>query len=290
MKKAISIFGVTLISTLLLSACQTNDSATSEKNSATSSIAQTSESDSNAATSSTTSDVDSSKKETEDEALQPVEYNYQVNPEIFTIEPLNTEDDKKVALLTIDDAPEKYAVEIAEKLKSINAPAVFFVNGMFLESDEGKQMLKEIYNMGFEIGNHSQTHANLSEISPEEQREEIVKTNELVHEIIGVKPRFFRAPFGVNTDTSAKIIEEEDMVFMNWTYGYDWEAEYQNAEALTTIMLNTEYLNDGANLLMHDRSWTNEAVIDIAEGLKEKGYTLVDPAEIESPEREESVK
>lgn len=290
MKKAISIFGVTLISTLVLSACQTNDSASSEKNSATSSIAQTNESGSNDTTSSTMSDVDSSKKETENEALQPVEYTYQVNPDIFTIEPLNTEDNKKVALLTIDDAPEKYAVEIAEKLKSIDAPAVFFVNGMFLESDEGKQMLKEIYDMGFEIGNHSQTHANLSEISPEEQREEIVKTNELVYETIGVKPRFFRAPFGVNTDISAKIIEEEDMVFMNWTYGYDWEAEYQNAEALTTIMLNTEYLNDGANLLMHDRSWTNEAVIDIAEGLKEKGYTLVDPAEIESPEREESVK
>ena len=289
MKKAISIFGVTLISTLLLSACQTNDSATSEENSANSSIPQTSESSSNETISSTTSDVDSSKKDTEGEALQPVEYTYQVNPEIFTIEPLNTEDDKKVALLTIDDAPEKYAVEIAEKLKSIDAPAVFFVNGMFLESDEGKQMLKEIYDMGFEIGNHSQTHANLSEISPEEQREEIVKTNELVYETIGVKPRFFRAPFGVNTDTSAKIIEEENMVFMNWTYGYDWEAEYQNAEALTSIMLNTEYLNDGANLLMHDRSWTNEAVVDIAEGLKEKGYTLVNPAQIESPEREESV-
>jgi peptidoglycan/xylan/chitin deacetylase (PgdA/CDA1 family) len=289
MKKVMSIFGVTLISTLLLSACQTNDSAASETNSATSSITQTSESDSSATTSSTMSDVDSSKEEAENEGLESIEYTYQVNPEIFTIEPLNTEEDKKVALLTIDDAPEKYAVEIAEKLKSIDAPAVFFVNGMFLESDEGKQMLKEIYDMGFEIGNHSQTHANLSEINPEEQREEIVKTNELVYETIGVKPRFFRAPFGVNTDISAKIIEEENMVFMNWTYGYDWEAEYQNPEALTNIMLNTEYLNDGANLLMHDRSWTKEAVIDIAEGLKEKGYTLVDPALIASPEREESV-
>lgn len=286
MKQALSICGVTIISALLLSACQTNDSATSQTNSASSSLTQSSESNSNEMSSST--EDDSSEETSKGKKTQPVDYTYQVNPAIFTIEPLNKDDNKKVALLTFDDAPDQHAIEIAKKLKSIDAPAVFFINGMFIESDEGKETLKQLYDMGFEIGNHSQTHANLSEISPEEQRKEIIKTNELVYETIGVKPRFFRAPFGVNTDTSAEIIEQEDMVFMNWTYGYDWEADYQTPQSLTDIMLNTEYLSDGANLLMHDRSWTNDAIIDIAEGLKEKGYTLIDPALIASPEREES--
>jgi peptidoglycan/xylan/chitin deacetylase (PgdA/CDA1 family) len=286
MKQALSICGVTLISALLLSACQTTNPTASETNSMTSSLTQ---SNSNATDASSDSALAASEKILEEEQIKPVEYTYNVNPAIFTIEPLNKEDNTKVALLTFDDAPDTHAVEIAKKLKSIDAPAVFFVNGMYIESDEGKQKLKDIYDMGFEIGNHSQTHANLSEITPEEQRQEIIKTNELVYEITGVKPRFFRAPYGVNTDVSAQIIEEEKMVFMNWTYGYDWEADYQNSEALTDIMLNTEYLNDGANLLMHDRFWTNEAAIAIAEGLKEKGYTLIDPALIASPEREESV-
>ncbi|WP_414840276.1 polysaccharide deacetylase family protein [Carnobacterium sp. TMP28] len=285
MKQALSLCGVTLISALLLSACQTTDPTISETNSMTSSLTQ---SNSNATDASSDSALAASEKILEEEEIKPAEYTYNVNPAIFTIEPLNKEDNTKVALLTFDDAPDTHAVEIAKKLKSIDAPAVFFVNGMYIESDEGKQKLKDIYDMGFEIGNHSQTHANLSEITPEEQRQEIIKTNELVYEITGVKPRFFRAPYGVNTDVSAQIIEEEKMVFMNWTYGYDWEADYQNSEALTDIMLNTEYLNDGANLLMHDRSWTNEATIAIAEGLKEKGYTLIDPALIASPEREES--
>ncbi|WP_034550147.1 polysaccharide deacetylase family protein [Carnobacterium funditum] len=288
MKQVVSICGVTLISALLLSACQTNDPVASGTKSDTSSLTQSSESDSSAMN--VSSESDSSEKGTVAEESQSIEYTYQVNPAIFTIEPMNEADNKKVALLTFDDAPDKHAVEIAKKLKSIDAPAVFFINGMYIESDEGKEMLKEIYDMGFEIGNHSQTHANLSAISPEEQREEIVKTNELIYETIGIKPRFFRAPFGVNTDTSAEIIEQENMVFMNWTYGYDWEAEYQNPQALTDVMLHTEYLNEGANLLMHDRSWTNEAVVGIAEGLREKGYTLIDPALILSPEREESTK
>ncbi|SEK39361.1 Peptidoglycan/xylan/chitin deacetylase, PgdA/CDA1 family [Carnobacterium iners] len=285
MKHALSFCGVTLISALLLSACQTNNPTASKTNSITSSLTQ---SDSSATKASSDSALAESEKIIEEKKLKPVEYTYSVNPAIFTIEPLKKEGNTKVALLTFDDAPDKYAVEIAKKLKSVDAPAVFFVNGMYAESDEGKQKLKEIHDMGFEIGNHSQTHANLSEITPEEQRQEIVKTNELVYEITGVKPRFFRAPYGVNTDVSAQIIEEEKMVFMNWTYGYDWEADYQNPEALTDIMLNTDYLSDGANLLMHDRSWTSEAAIAIAEGLKEKGYTLIDPALIASPEREES--
>lgn len=285
MKKTVLSF--TLMSALLLSACQTNDPAQSDEKSSESALTQSSEAVSeSASTESSESQADS--PEAKKDETQPQEYTYRVNPDTFVIEPLNDGDDTKVALLTFDDAPDEHAVEIATKMKEINAPAVFFINGMYIESDEGKEKLKEIYDMGFEIGNHTQTHADLSSISPEEQREEILKTNELIYETIGVKPRFFRAPFGINTDTSAEVIAEEDMVFMNWTYGYDWEPEYQDAAALTDIMLHTEYLGDGANLLMHDRAWTNEAAVDIAEGLKDQGYTLIDPALIESPESEGS--
>src|SRR5699024_6870184 len=163
--------------------------------------------------------------------------------------------------------------------------AVFFVNGMYLESDEGKEDLRTIHDMGFEIGNHTYTHPNLPDIGEEEQWEEIVAVNDLVEEIIGERPRFFRAPFGMNTDYTEQVAEEEGMVLMNWTYGYDWEAEYQDPEALAEIMVNTELLSGGANLLMHDREWTKDALEDIIIGLRDKGYQLVDPDLIERPEK-----
>jgi len=215
---------------------------------------------------------------------EEVSFAYEVNPERFTIEPIDEDGETQVALLTFDDAPDEHAVEIAEVLKENNAPAIFFVNGMYLESDEGKEDLKQIYDMGFEIGNHTQNHVSLPEVSEDEQYDEIVQTNDLVEEITGERPRFFRAPFGQNTDYSKQVAEDEGMVLMNWTYGYDWEAEYQDAEALADIMVNTDYLNDGANLLMHDRTWTRDAIEDIVAGLREKDYTLVDPHEIYSPE------
>ncbi|WLR47089.1 polysaccharide deacetylase family protein [Halobacillus litoralis] len=189
----------------------------------------------------------------------------------------------KVALLTIDDAPDIHAVEMAETLKEKEAPAIFFVNGHFINTAEGKEKLKQIYNMGFPIGNHTESHASLPDLSEEEQRKEIVGLNDKIEEIIGERPVFFRAPFGQNTDFSKQLAEEEGMLVMNWTYGYDWESDYQDAQALADIMVNTPLLNNGANLLMHDREWTNKALGSITDGLRDKGYELLDPALIQTP-------
>lgn len=211
---------------------------------------------------------------------ETVEVSYQINQGNWRVEPLTDGVDSKVALLTIDDAPDQHAVEMAHILKELDVPAIFFVNGHFLETEEKHENLKEIHDLGFTIGNHTYNHPNLKEITVEEQREQLVTLNDKVEQIIGERPTFFRAPFGANTDDSLTIAEEENMVVMNWTYGYDWEKQYQDRDALADIMVNTEYLNDGANLLMHDREWTKNALVDIVTGLREKGYAFVDPEAI----------
>lgn len=214
-------------------------------------------------------------EESEDVAIEEQDPVYELNSNI-SIKPIN-DADEEVVLLTIDDAPDKNGPEIAQILKDLNAGAIFFVNGHFIQSDEGKEQLKEIYELGFEIGNHTMTHTNLSNISEDEQYEEIVHLSDLVEEITGERPRFFRAPFGVNTDYSKQLIEEEGMQWMNWTYGYDWEADYMEKDALEEIMVETNLLGNGANLLMHDRDFTKDALPVIVEGLREKGYEIVDP-------------
>ncbi|NSL50718.1 polysaccharide deacetylase family protein [Calidifontibacillus erzurumensis] len=206
---------------------------------------------------------------------------YRVNPTSFAVEPLN-ESNENVVLLTIDDAPDKHALEMAKILKQLNVQAIFFVNGHFLKTDEQKAVLKEIYDMGFMIGNHTMTHANLKKLPKEKQYEEIVKLNDLVEEITGERPKFFRAPFGANTDFSRQIVLEEKMVLMNWTYGYDFLEPYMTKDAIREIMVNTNLLQDGANLLMHDREWTKDALKDIVIGLKNKGFEIVDPHVIET--------
>ncbi len=190
--------------------------------------------------------------------------------------------DPEAVLITIDDAPDENAVAMAHTLKELDAPAIFFVNGMFIKSEEGKEKLREIHELGFEIGNHTYNHFNMQEITSEDTALEIIDTSDLIEEAIGERPKFFRAPFGVNSEASISIAEEENMTVMNWTYGFDWEPEYQEPAPLSDIMVNTEMLGDGANLLMHDRWWTSEALPDIVNGLRDKGYSLIDPKLIDS--------
>ncbi|WP_091612195.1 polysaccharide deacetylase family protein [Marinococcus luteus] len=204
---------------------------------------------------------------------------YKVNEANWTVQAEESEGEE--VLLTFDDAPDGNAVNIAEILAENEVPAIFFVNGMFLKDEEGRNALKKIKDMGFAIGNHTTTHASLPDLSEEEQLEELKETDELVKEITGETPAFFRAPFGQNTSFSDEYVKKNGMIKMNWTYGYDFEGEYQEAEALTDITLNTELLTDGANILMHDREWTREALGPIIEGFNEKGYSFIDPQYIE---------
>lgn len=214
-----------------------------------------------------------------DESSASTEKNYQINENTWTVDPIK-DAESKVALLTIDDAPDEHALKIAQTLKSLDVNAIFFVNGHLVNTPQKEEVLKEIYDLGFAIGNHTYSHSNLKELSEAEQREEIMQVNNMVEKITGEKPRFFRAPFGSNTEYSKKLAAEENMTVMNWTYGYDWEKDYQTKEAIADIMVNTPYLNDGANLLMHDRTWTMEAMADIVKGLQAKGYTIVNPDNI----------
>ncbi|WP_339249461.1 polysaccharide deacetylase family protein [Sporosarcina sp. FSL W8-0480] len=233
------------------------------------------------------SEIESEIEIEEDEAEGLIEEpQYVMNPNTYSIEPIG-EANPKVVLLTIDDAPDKRALDMAKTLKELNVPAIFFVNGHFIATDEKKAILKEIHDMGFIIGNHTKTHANLKKITEDEQREEIISVNDIVEEVTGERPTFFRAPFGANTDFSRALSQKEGMLLMNWSYGYDFEKEFMTKEKIADIMVNTELLRNGSNLLMHDREWTADALEEIVNGLRKKGYEFVNPRLIKGIEEME---
>lgn len=270
MKKV--ILSTVLISTLLLSACQ-DDAASSNED--TTAVDETTEEVE-------TTEEDATEEEVVEEEVEEEEdlaYQYEINPNIFSVEPIDgeTTEDEKLVLLTFDDAPYGNSLEIAEALEERGVNAIFFVNSMYMEDEEGKAAIQDLHERGFEIANHTHTHAKLDDYSEESQREEIITTNDIVEEATGERPRFFRAPHGIMTEYSKQVVAEEGMTWMNWSFGYDWEVQYQDADALADITLNTELLGNGANILMHDREWTAAAVPTIVDGLIEQGFTIVNP-------------
>lgn len=256
------------LSSLLLAACQNEEEAAPSEN-----IKEEIE----------TVKEDETKEEEEieevvEEEEEEIEYLYEINPDIFSVVSIDPDqEDEKLALLTFDDAPYGNSLEIADALEEKEMSAIFFVNGMYMEDEEGFNTIKELHERGFEIGNHTHTHLNLGEQPEDVQKEEILKTSKIIEEATGEKPRFFRAPHGVYTEYAKDLLKAEGMTWMNWSFGYDWHSEYQDPAALTEITLTNPYLSDGANILMHDREWTAAAVPGIVQGLEDLDFQVVDP-------------
>lgn len=282
----------------MMAACSSGDN---EESSAEQSRDETEESaDNTEGQKSESSDEDETKEEDAEEEskegnnegknIEDQEPVYYIDEETASIHPID-DADENVVLLTIDDAPDEYALEMAETLQEKDAKAIFFVNGHFIEDEEGQETLKTIHEMGFPIGNHTYSHSAIPDIPEDEQTEEIVSLNDKIEEIIGERPQFFRAPHGLNSDHSREVVKEEGMVLMNWTYGFDYFEEYQDADKLKEALISGEapeidinysLLQPGANLLMHDREWTNEALGDVIDGLRDQGYEIADPNLIET--------
>lgn len=218
-------------------------------------------------------------------------YEIESDPDISSeIRPLNDQSVGNVILFTFDDAPQgggdSDALTMAQLMKDKDVNAIFLVNGYRLD-EAGSEIIRKVHELGFEIGNHTETHTDLRTLTYEQQYEEIFLTNQKIEAITGQPPRWFRPPFGsFNLDT-IKICNELGLQLMNWTFGYDWMEEYQDGSALTQISLTTEYLHDGANILMHDLPWTLDALDKMIDGYREQGYHIVDPLLIKSQRNSE---
>ncbi len=105
---------------------------------------------------------------------------------------------KRIAYLTIDDAPRKDFKKKLLLLKSFNMPAVFYCTGQGLEAkpDDAVFALME----GYVIGNHSYSHPHFSELTYDQAVDEIEKTDFILQKIYAEAGkeiiRTFRFPYG----------------------------------------------------------------------------------------------
>ncbi len=117
----------------------------------------------------------------------------------------------KKAYLTIDDAP---SLDFAAKMEFLyrqGIPALFFCEGRFIQQHE--DILCTAAERGFLIGNHAFSHPHFSDISLEEGKREILRTDELIEQIyhrLGVErpAKYFRFPyFDSGGDVSGRAYE-----------------------------------------------------------------------------------
>lgn len=188
-----------------------------------------------------------------------------------------SESDTKLIALTFDDGPNTYTTpKVLDLLEEYDAHASFFLIGDKI-NDESAEVVKRAYEMGCEINSHSKTHSDMSVMTAEEIKAEMLYVDEYVYSIIGEYPKFFRPPY---LNTSQTMYDTIDLPFICGYSSSDSNSEV-TAEQRVENVLN--YAKDGAIILMHDfygNDKTVEALKTILPELKSQGYEFVTLSEL----------
>jgi peptidoglycan/xylan/chitin deacetylase (PgdA/CDA1 family) len=183
---------------------------------------------------------------------------------------------RKLIAFTFDDAPAKtleniFAVfaEYNESNPDCKATATIFINGG-LVTEDSIQSLHAATALGFELGNHTHSHLDLTTISSEELQAEINATDEILSKIDGKERHLLRPPFGIVNDTVKAQIPAP---VINWDIDtVDWSKV--SAEEIYNSVYN--HASSGSIVLMHDGyPNTVEALKRLLPDLKNAGYQIV---------------
>lgn len=188
---------------------------------------------------------------------------------------------KKVVALTFDDGPHaKVTPELLKTLKKYDARATFFMLGQNVEFNQ--QIVKDVYEAGHEIANHSWNHPQLTRLSQAEVKKQIDDTQKAIEKITGEKPKHLRPPYGAfnqNVKDAAKGMNIE-----LWTVDtMDWQT--RNKDSVVREIL--KHTTDGSVVLMHDIYMTSAQATDEAmKTLKAQGYQFITVSELKEVQKE----
>lgn len=177
--------------------------------------------------------------------------------------------DPKMVALTFDDGPHKICTpRLLDGLKERNVKATFFLMGENIAGNE--ELVRRMQKEGHLIGNHSYRHIQLTHAGVDAVCESIEKTETIIEEITGNRPRYLRPPYG---DWNESLECRMDLTTVFWTVdSLDWKLK--NTKQIVNRVKKSA--GDGDIVLMHDIFPTSvDAALQIVDQLQSQGYTFV---------------
>jgi len=193
---------------------------------------------------------------------------------------------RRAIALTFDDGPSESTTELMEILAGYRAPATFFQCGAHVR--RLPDIARQVAAAGHEIGNHSDTHPMFQFKSREFIYRELAAAQESIEASTGVRPRYFRAPYGIRWFGLREAQRRLGLMGVMWTViGLDWKL---SAPDVVARMLAGAA--NGAILCLHDGRAgqsrpdlrpTLEAVRQLLPKLMERGFHFEKVTEILCP-------
>jgi polysaccharide deacetylase family sporulation protein PdaB len=184
------------------------------------------------------------------------------------------ETDKPQIALTFDAAwGNEDTSQILEILRKHDVKVTFFMTGGWVDSypEDVKAILAE----GHDLGNHSQNHKNMSQISDSEKEKELMTVHDKVKELTGYEMFLFRPPYGDYDNAVVKTAKKLGYYAIQWDVdSLDWK-DY-GVDSIIKTVTQHKHLGNGSIILCHNGAkYTAEALDTMITTLKSQGYEFV---------------
>ncbi|MBQ7924156.1 MAG: polysaccharide deacetylase family protein [Clostridia bacterium] len=182
---------------------------------------------------------------------------------------------RRLIAFTFDDAPASTLENILAVFAGYNeanpdcpATATLFCNGNLFDENSIAN-LSAALTLGWELGNHTYSHADITTLSESELHAEIQRTETLLSKVDGKNAHLFRAPFGRINDEVKKAV---NVPIIDWTIDtLDWTGT--SVEQIYDVVFSQKF--SGAIVLMHDGyPNTVDALKNLLPDLKDAGYQI----------------
>ena len=179
--------------------------------------------------------------------------------------------DKKIAISFDCAWGNEHTRPILDILDQYDVKTTFFMVEFWAEKFPDDVL--EIYNRGHEIGNHSSTHPNMTELSTEGMTKELEGAGDAIEKITGVKPTLFRPPFGAYNNSLIETCEANGYHVIQWSVdSLDWK----NITTEQIVDRVTRNVKPGSIVLFHNNAEHVEDYLPaILDRLKSEGYKIV---------------
>ena len=201
--------------------------------------------------------------------------------------------------LSFDDGPGPRTIELVDYLASQGLPATFFINGMHVPGHQNA--VDAVVNRGFNLGNHTQNHLQLTKLSGAKVVSELQQTDDIVTAAIPNGPFLFRAPFGAMNQNAVTAINATPLkkytgsIF--WDIGgeltahsaADWDCwgKHISVQQCGALYLEEIHARKKGIILMHD---IHNPTIDMVKtviipALKAEGWNFAKMTDVPSVKR-----
>ncbi len=186
--------------------------------------------------------------------------------------------EKKIALSFDAAWGNEDTAKILEILKKHDIHVTFFMTGGWVESYPDD--VKAILAAGHDLGNHSENHKNMSQLSDEEKKEELMKVHTKVQELTGYEMFLFRPPYGDYDNAVVNVAKDCGYFTIQWDVdSLDWK-DY-GVDSIIKTVTRHKHLGNGSIILCHNGAkYTAQALDTLIATLKNEGYTFVPISEL----------